>query len=444
MVKDTTLYDTMEVAPDATEVQIKKSYNKLSKQWHPDKHDEQTKKDEATQKFQEINRAKEVLLDKEKRQLYDQVGMDMFKMNSPDDNQSNFDTFGSFANMFGGGFPFASGFGSGMGGMGGMGGHQSRAMQPENIVETIDVTLDQLYNEEVIDVVYKQKNLCTKCDGEGSKDGKTTTCQNCGGKGVQVQVTRMGPMVQQSVVECHNCKGKGKIIDESNKCDTCHTKGYIIKDKPIQIPLKSGLNHGFQINLEGKGHQLKNVKTDLILVINQVPHKIFKRHMDDLFIEIELKLYQALFGFDKVITHMDGRGLHISCSGKTDFNAFRKISGEGMRSIKNDVKGNLYVKFNINLPNFATLPADSKTQLKLILQSFDKTEVQTENKINTTPNLTKTILSDCKHDIAEQLNEILNNIKNTKPKQRRKQDAGNPMFQDNVDGEHTGSQCVQQ
>jgi DnaJ family protein A protein 2 len=437
MVKDTTLYDTMEVTPDATEAQIKKSYNKLSKQWHPDKHNEQNKKDEATQKFQEINKAKEVLLDKEKRQLYDQIGMDMFKMNTPD-NQSNFDAFGQFSNMFGGGFPFASGF------VPGMGGQQPRSRQPENIVETINVTLNQLYNEEVIDVTYKQKNWCTKCDGEGAKDNKTTTCQSCGGKGVQVQITRMGPMVQQSVGECHQCKGKGKHIEESNKCDTCNAKGYTIKDKTVQIPLKSGLNHGFQMNLEGKGHQFKNVKTDLILIINQTPHKIFKRHMDDLFIELELKLYQALFGFDKVINHMDGRSLHISCSSKTDFNTFRKISGEGMKSIKNDTKGNLYVKFSINLPNFATLPTDSKTQLKLILQSFDKTEVQTENQINTATNLTKTILSDCKHDIAEQLNEILNNIKNTKHKQHRKQDAANSMFQEHMDDEQSGPQCVQQ
>ena len=50
MVKDTTLYDRLEIPPNADESQIKKAYIKLSKQWHPDKHDDDHK-EEATVKF---------------------------------------------------------------------------------------------------------------------------------------------------------------------------------------------------------------------------------------------------------------------------------------------------------------------------------------------------------------------------------------------------------
>jgi DnaJ family protein A protein 2 len=241
-------------------------------------------------------------------------------------------------------------------------------------------------------------------------------------------------MIQQSVGECNVCKGKGKIIEESNKCETCNGKCYIIKEKTIQIPLKSGLSHGNKINLSGKGNQFKNTKTDLILVINEKTHELFKRLDNNLFIDIELKLYQALFGFDKIINHLDGRKLHISSSCKTDFNTIRKISGEGMKSLQTGNKGDLHIRFTVELPNFVNLPGETKTQLKSILQTFDKQEVQSESQVSKTQNLTKTILTDCKQDQKEAILEAFNHIKTMNNK--KSNDAGKPnRFGPNSDDE---------
>ena len=138
MVKDTTLYERLEISPDASEAQIKKAYNKLSKIWHPDRHvnSSQDQKDKATAKFQEIAQAKEVLLDAEKRQIYDQVGMDMFKHGMDNtDAHAGPDPFADFGNIFGAGFPFGPG---GMGGIPGhfsMGGMGPRKSAPEDVVE---------------------------------------------------------------------------------------------------------------------------------------------------------------------------------------------------------------------------------------------------------------------------------------------------------------------
>ncbi|MCX6061456.1 MAG: J domain-containing protein [Campylobacterales bacterium] len=68
------LYTTLEVAPGASETEIKKAYRKLARQYHPDVN----KDPAAEEKFKEINAAYEVLSDKEKRAKYDQHGDSMF------------------------------------------------------------------------------------------------------------------------------------------------------------------------------------------------------------------------------------------------------------------------------------------------------------------------------------------------------------------------------
>ena len=77
-VKDSALYDRLGVPTDATDLQIKKAFIQLSKQWHPDKHRDEMK-DEATQKFKDITEAKDILSDDDKRRTYDQIGMDILK-----------------------------------------------------------------------------------------------------------------------------------------------------------------------------------------------------------------------------------------------------------------------------------------------------------------------------------------------------------------------------
>jgi len=400
MVKDNTLYDRLEVNTNASHDEIKKSYFKLSKKWHPDKHIDEQEKLEATQKFKELSEAKEILLDEEKRNLYNQIGMDI--LNNGGQMQNDFNPFGE------GGFPFDNIFNShfnfNMGNMGNMGNNR-REEKPENIIETINVTLEDIYNEKTVDFTYKQKVYCSKCNGEGYKDGKSPICRECNGKGMKVQIIRMGNMIQQLSNTCGNCRGTGKVSSDEDKCDICVGNCYTIKDKQISIPLKSGLSNENKINISGKGHQLKNGKTDLIININEIHHSIFKRNGNDLFITLEIRLYQALFGFSKIINHLDNRELLINSNTKTDFNTIRKISNEGFKSLNSNDTGDLYVKFIINLPNLIDLPDEGKNNLKSILALFDKDEVDIENNINNKENLTKVNLCQCNQNIFDSIKQ---------------------------------------
>jgi DnaJ family protein A protein 2 len=50
----------------------------------------------------------------------------------------------------------------------------------------------------------------------------------------------------------------------------------------------------------------------VIVVVDQQPHKIFKRKGGDLMIEKEILLSEALTGVTFSVTHLDGRTIQIS------------------------------------------------------------------------------------------------------------------------------------
>ena len=370
MVKDTKLYDILELSPDATEDAINKKYKLLARKYHPDKN---LNDPNASTKLQEINEAKEILCDPEKRQIYDQYGLDAVNGNG---HQGHEDMF----NMFGGGNPF-SGFG------------RERQQEKENIVINQEVSLEDIYNQKTIKVNFKQKNICLKCNGNGTKDGKSSKCLQCDGRGVRIQIIQMGPMIQQVQSTCGGCKGTGKMTSGNNSCNECGTDGYKLKDISLEVPLKNGLSHGHQIQLQNVGHNLKTGKTDVIIVINEKDHNVFKREGSNLLIDIELKLYQALFGFDKIIKHLDGRELHISHNGLTEYGTKRKIFGEGMSDIKFKTKGDLIINFTFKLPVITNIEMMQTLQYNLKLVDTNESETEIAIKTNNSKYI-KTIMND--------------------------------------------------
>ncbi len=99
------LYQVLGVDKNASQSDIKKSYHKLAKQYHPDFNPNNP---QAEARFKEVSAAFSVLSDEEKRKTYDEFGTDGLREGFNPDAARAFKNGG-----FGGGHPFGGGGGGG-------------------------------------------------------------------------------------------------------------------------------------------------------------------------------------------------------------------------------------------------------------------------------------------------------------------------------------------
>jgi len=368
MVKDNTLYDRLNVPTDATETQIKKSYVNLSKQYHPDKHVEESK-EEASNKFKSITEAKDILLDTEKRQLYDQIGMDIFNQGNQVNQNPGF-PFGG-GNPFGQGFPFGGGnpFGQGFPFGGGNPFNANPVHQPNINVESVNlsikVNLSQLYKKEAIQLKYSFYKDCPPCNGDG---GRLSSCQKCNGNGKCVVIQRLGHMIIQHVNNCDKCNGKGKILE--NECSNCKSKGTLNIEKIIELKLCPEMISGDKIKVEKEGNHFKNVSSDLIVTIEIEQHPIFKRNGKNLIMKVDISLYEALFGFKKNIKYIDDSFFSIESSSITNYN-----------SVKFIMEKSLCIIFTFNLPSLTKLDELTESPTENLTTILNLIEVSNPNEV---------------------------------------------------------------
>ena len=140
------LYETLEISQNASQEEIKKSYRRLARKYHPDINKEK----DAEEKFKEINAAYEILSDEKKRKQYDQFGDSMFGGQNFHDfarSQGDINLDDILSQIFGasGGFGaggFSSGFNKGSFGGGGFDfGGFSRGFNAPNLDINAQITI---------------------------------------------------------------------------------------------------------------------------------------------------------------------------------------------------------------------------------------------------------------------------------------------------------------
>jgi len=88
------------------------------------------------------------------------------------------------------------------------------------------------------------------------------------------------------------------------------------------------------------------------MTLKQKKHRIFTRDGNDLHMNMEISLKEALLGFEKTYKHLDGHEFEVAKTGVTRPMSVKKIKGEGMPLHGTPSEfGNLHVKFTVVMPS---------------------------------------------------------------------------------------------
>lgn len=135
----------------------------------------------------------------------------------------------------------------------------------------------------------------------------------------------------------------------------------------LKISIKPGWKKGTKITFPEKGDEEPGVTpADLIFVIEEKPHPVFRRDGNNLVVKQKISLLDALTGKTINLTTLDGRNLTIPITDVVKPGHEVVIQNEGMPISKDPTKkGNLTIKFDVVFPS--RLNAEQKSDLRRVL-----------------------------------------------------------------------------
>lgn len=307
-------YEVLKVKRDATEEDLKKAYKRLAMKYHPDKNPINEKEAEA--RFKLVSEAYDVLSDPNRRQIYDLYGDEALKFVEFPPSPSSADSSSRFR------FDADDIFAEFLAGSGGV-------------------------------------------SGTGNRNG--------GGNGeVRRQKSRKAPAIETKLVcsleELY--KGTRKKMTVSRMVFDDFGKPKKV-DEVLKISIKPGWKKGTKITFPEKGDEEPGVTpADVIFVIEEKPHAVFRRDGNDLVAKQKISLVDALTGKTLNLKTLDGRDLTIPITNVVKPGHEVVIENEGMPVSKDPTKkGNLIIKFDVVFPS--RLNAEQKSDLRRVLGRAD-------------------------------------------------------------------------
>ncbi len=233
-------YQALGVAKGATDKEIKSAYRKLAKELHPDKNKDNPK---ATERFSDVTKAYDLLLDKEKRAQFD---------------RGEIDAEGNPTAPFG---------------FGGGGGYQRRPAGQQHDFGNAGADFGDIF--------------------EGLFGG---------GAGGSPFGTR-----QRSAPPPKGANVAYRLKVEFAAAATLQKQRITLEDgKTIDLSLPKGVEEGTQMRLSGKGRPGPGGNGDAIVTIHINPHPFYKRDGDNIALELPISLKEAVEGAKIKVPTVDG------------------------------------------------------------------------------------------------------------------------------------------
>lgn len=338
-------YELLGVSRNADKEEIKRSFRRLARKYHPDVN----KDPGAEDTFKEINRAYEVLSEPELRERYDRFGEAGVSGGGGAGGFQDFGDMGGFADIF---ESFFGGFAGQAQGGGGAG--QRRRNGP---VRGDDLRLDlKLDFREAIfggekEIRISHLESCTACSGSGAKAGsRPKTCGTCNGQGQVRRATRtpFGSFTQ--VAACPTCDGSGQVIED--KCEVCGGKGQRQETKKLKITIPGGVDNGTRLRVSGEGDagMRSGPPGDLYVYLFVNEDATFQRDGLNILSSFKISYLQAILGAKVAVETVDGPE-EVTILPGTQPSTVINLEGKGVPRLGNPVnRGNHLLTVSIDIP----------------------------------------------------------------------------------------------
>ena len=373
-------YQILGIKKDAKADEIKKSYRRLARKYHPDVNPNDKA---AEEKFKEVQEAYDVLSDEKKRKVFDRFGY----YNDNLDPDSPFST-GASSGAGAGGYDF-SGFNFEPGGSGSgssfrdifsdLFGGGAKQQQPEpprplpkkgkDIEMPLALSFEESFTGLTTNITVNRSEQCSRCQGAGDTGGPVVVCPTCKGTG---QVLRTGGRLQFSQT-CPDCEGTGR---RRQPCSLCNGKGVTPKTEQVKIRIPAGVDTGSRVRIpkKGQGGRLGAEPGDLFIITNVGKHRHFTRKGDNIYVTVPITVSEAALGTKIEVPTVEGKAQLKIPAGTESGQKFR-LRERGFPSLRNpNLRGDQFVEVQIYLPRVIS------EETKEILRQFEKANPENPRK----------------------------------------------------------------
>ncbi len=353
-------YKVLGVPKTAAADEIKQSYRKLARKYHPDANKGDRK---AEERFKEISEAYNTLSDEKKRKEYDEARSLFgggFRVPGTGGRPGTAGTggggFGGFdlGDLFGGAEAGQGGLGDLLGGVfrnrgGGAGagaGTQARPRRGADVETEATLSFSDAVDGTTVPLHLTGEGPCPVCHGTGAKAGTVPkVCPTCEGTGQSSR--NLGNFAFSE--PCKTCRGRGLVVEDP--CLSCNGSGHATSTRTIQARIPAGVNDGQRIKLRGKGApgERGGPAGDLYVRVHVTPHPVFGRSGGNLTVTVPVTVPEAALGSEIKVPSHRGAPVTVRIPAGTPNGRTFRVRGKGVRR-SDGTYGDLLVTVDVMVP----------------------------------------------------------------------------------------------
>ena len=318
------LYNMLGIERNANLAEVKRAYRTLARQWHPDHNPGD---DQATLRFQDIDRAYRTLSHPESRARYDRLGplyTDDGRPPKPEVVRDVVQTL--WQNLTG----------------------RRKSSSGRDLHARVTLKLEDLAHPSEPQVTVERLAWCGRCEGRGSaSSGGERSCQACQGSG-----RPGGPWLLRT--RCYHCQGRGYTIVSA--CPDCKGSCRVTVESTVRLTVPAGIDPGQSMRVMGHGDVPKEGEGDaghLYVRVDIEEHGLFERHGSDLHVTLPLSFSELVFGTEAAVPTLQGSSTILITPG-TPPGTRLKLVGQGLPCPKTADRGDLHIKVDLEIPRDMT------------------------------------------------------------------------------------------